>query len=81
MNTWDIYVNARAWQDASVANPASDELSGMLSTTAVGLRETVLDQGSVDVLVAARRVDYEAGRAIIDAADQPVWLRCPTRNG
>ena len=66
VDTWDIYVSARAWQDASVALPSSEELATLLATPAVDLREQVLRQEYGDVLVA-RDVAYEAGRTIVDA--------------
>jgi cell division protein FtsI/penicillin-binding protein 2 len=66
VDTWDIYVSVRAWQDSVVAIPASEELATLLGASAVSLREKVLAQEYGDILVA-RDVEYEAGRTIVDA--------------
>lgn len=66
VNTWDIYVNARSWQDAARSKKATDALATALKLDPAKLRDTVTKSKAVDVLVR-RDVDYETGNAIIAA--------------
>ena len=66
VDTWDVYVNARAWRDAAVAIPASQELGSLLGADPTALRQRVLEQEFGDVLLA-RDVGYEVGKALIEA--------------
>ena len=66
VNTWDIYVNSRSWQDATRSKKATDTLAAALKMDAAKLRDTVTKSTAVDVLVR-RDVDYETGNTIISA--------------
>ncbi len=65
VNTWDIYVNSRSWQEARTQK-SSDALAAALKMDPAKLRETVTKSKAVDVLIR-RDVDYETGNAIIAA--------------
>ena len=65
VNTWDIYVNSRSWQDARTQK-STDALATALKMDSAALRESVTKSKAVDVLVR-RDVDYETGNAIIAA--------------
>jgi cell division protein FtsI/penicillin-binding protein 2 len=41
VDTWDIYVNASVWQDASKAGPASEALGKLLSMDPAAIRTAV----------------------------------------
>jgi cell division protein FtsI/penicillin-binding protein 2 len=64
VDTWDIYVNARAWQDPNRAVEASNQLSRLIPIEASFLRETVANSKSIDVLIS-RDVEYEIGSEIL----------------
>lgn len=66
VDTWDLYVNARAWKSSNVAIPASQEIATIIGGDPVAIRQRVLDHDSGDVLIR-RDVDYEAGRAVVEA--------------
>ncbi len=60
VNTWDIYVNARAWKDVETAKKASADLAPYLKTTAIELTATVAAKESGDVRVQ-HDLSYETG--------------------
>jgi cell division protein FtsI/penicillin-binding protein 2 len=69
VDTWDIYVNASVWQDASKAGPASEALGKLISMDPAAIRTSVTsatqkDPDIVQVLVK-RDVPYAIGTAII----------------
>ena len=66
VNTWDIYVNSRSWQDAARTNKTSESLAAALKMDANKLRDTVTKSKAVDVLVR-RDVEFATGNAIIAA--------------
>lgn len=66
VDTWDIYVSARAWRDSILAIPASQQLATILGADPTVLRQQVLEQEYGDVLVQ-RDVAYEVGRAALEA--------------
>ncbi|MEO6399000.1 MAG: penicillin-binding protein 2 [Tepidiformaceae bacterium] len=73
VNTWDIYVNSRSWQDSARTKKSSDALAAALKVDATKLREMVTSSKAVDVLVR-RDADYETGNAIIAAGLDGVIL-------
>jgi len=80
VNTWDVYVNSRAWRDGADAESASQALAGLLQTdydtgniAAEQIRETVQQSKAVDVLVV-RDIDYEVGLQVISAGIPGVIL-------
>ena len=66
VDTWDIYVNSRSWQDATSSKKSTDTLAAALKLDPARLRETVTKSKAIDVLIR-RDVDYETGNAIIAA--------------
>jgi len=64
VDTWDIYVNPRAWRDDAVASKAAAELAPLLKTTPAELLAAVRANPEGDVRV---RIDlpYEPGLEII----------------
>lgn len=68
VDSWDIYVNSRAWANASDAEEASIELGSVLGRDPAELRAHVLESGLIDVIIA-RDVPYAEGRALLD--EQP----------
>lgn len=74
VDTWDIYVSARTWQDPSRAAAASERLAGLLANdlskpvvSATQVLAKVRESNAVDALIA-RDVDYETGRLILDSS-------------
>lgn len=65
VDTWDIYINARSWQDSVSASTASAIVGKALGIDAAQLRSKVTTSKSVDVLVQ-RDVDYETGKQLLD---------------
>lgn len=65
VDTWDIYVSTRAWEDELVAMPASLALAEALDMDAGALREKVATSELVDIVIA-RDVPYETGLALTD---------------
>lgn len=74
VDTWDIYVNARAWQDPNRAVEASSQLSRLIPVEASHLREMVRSSESIDVLIA-RDVEYEIGSQILHQGIDGVIVR------
>jgi len=66
VDTWDIYINARSWQDSAQASAASTIVSKALGLDASQLRNKVAVSQSVDVLIQ-REVDYDTGKQLLDA--------------
>lgn len=66
VDTWDIYVSARAWRDDDRAMPASELLGAALHLDPITLRETVRQKEYGDVVVA-RDIDFEVGRDLLDS--------------
>jgi len=64
VDTWDIYVNPRAWKDDAVALSASKDLATFLKADATELRETVRAAGQADARVE-HDLAYEQGVALI----------------
>jgi cell division protein FtsI/penicillin-binding protein 2 len=64
VDTWDIYVNPRAWKDPQAAQTASQQLSTVLKADASTLRAEVAAAGQADARVA-QDVEYEKGLALI----------------
>ena len=64
VDTWDIYVNPRAWRDDSLANRAAEELAPLLKTTPAALLATVRANPEGDVRVQLD-LPYTAGLEII----------------
>ncbi|MGE3077345.1 MAG: peptidoglycan D,D-transpeptidase FtsI family protein [Dehalococcoidia bacterium] len=60
VNTWDIYVNARAWKDSGVAQKAAADLAPYLKISAADLTAAVAAQDSGDVRVQ-HDLPYETG--------------------
>ncbi len=67
VDTWDVYVNARAWKDDAVAAKAAAELAPLLKTTAPELIATVRSSETVDVRVQLD-LDYSRGLELIKAS-------------
>ncbi len=74
VDTWDIYVSPRSWQDPARALEASEQLARLLAndvtldhSAASQIREMVRSGGTGDVPVA-RDVDYETGRLILGSS-------------
>jgi cell division protein FtsI/penicillin-binding protein 2 len=65
VDTWDIYVSARAWRDPDAAFRASTVLATTLKLDAAILRGRVAEKGSGDLLVA-RDVPYQVGKELLD---------------
>lgn len=63
IDTWDVYVNARAWRDEAVAVAASTQLAAALGADAFALRRQVREHDSGDILVA-RDVPFAVGREL-----------------
>ncbi|MGE5597586.1 MAG: peptidoglycan D,D-transpeptidase FtsI family protein [Hyphomicrobiales bacterium] len=76
VDTWDIYVNPRAWKDEEKAKSASEALGEALGMDPAALRTTVAE-GSGDVIVA-RDVEYEIGNDILRKSLPGVTLRSNT---
>lgn len=66
IDTWDIYINSRAWEDPADAGEAAGELATILGAEASTLLSTVTESDAHDVLVA-RDVDYEVGNLVLEA--------------
>ncbi len=64
VNTWDIYVSARAWKDEATAAKAAAELAPLLKTTPAALREIVATTESLDARVY-HDLSYETGTDIL----------------
>ncbi|MCK9520408.1 MAG: penicillin-binding protein 2, partial [Dehalococcoidia bacterium] len=77
VDTWDIYVNARAWKDEMRAKTASEELARALETDPAELRARVAAAETVDVLIR-RDVAYEIGKQLLDDSLDGVILRANT---
>ena len=67
VDTWDIYINTRAWKDDDVAVKAAAELAPFLKSSPALLRAQVTASESVDVRVRLD-LDYETGLALIKQA-------------
>ncbi len=63
VDTWDIYVSSRAWKDGAAADRASVELGRLLNIAPSTLRESVEEDGRIDVPVA-RDVAFAVGAEI-----------------
>ena len=63
VDTWDVYVNSRAWKEEIRGTKAAQQLATRLRVNATDLRARVL-KANGDVLIS-RDVDYELGREII----------------
>ncbi|MEX2081904.1 MAG: penicillin-binding protein 2, partial [Dehalococcoidia bacterium] len=66
VDTWDIHVNKRSWENESRAAEASEQLSAFLGIGAAELRQIVAESERYEPLIL-RDVDYESGRLILDA--------------
>lgn len=64
VDTWDIYVNPRAWKDDAVAFKASQQLATLLKTDPVALRARVRASGTADVRIHDD-LNYEIGLDLI----------------
>ncbi|OAI39195.1 hypothetical protein AYO38_01640 [bacterium SCGC AG-212-C10] len=64
VDTWDVYVNKRAWTTPAKIQAASDSLALLLKENAQNLRDTVANSESVDVLIK-RDVEYEVGQQVL----------------
>ncbi len=63
VDTWDVYVNSRAWKDQVKGPKAAQSLAVHLKLNPADLLATV-SKGPGDVLIR-RDLDYETGRAIV----------------
>jgi cell division protein FtsI/penicillin-binding protein 2 len=63
VDTWDIYVSARAWRDDAEAEAASRAIGSALGVDPAALRQQVSEAGTIDVLVA-RDVEYQVGNEL-----------------
>ncbi len=66
VDTWDIYVNPRAWKDDQVALKASQDLASFLKADPLTIRTAVKDAGAADARVK-RDLEYERGLDLIKA--------------
>ena len=66
MDTWDLYIASRVWNDEAAARKASEAIAEATGHDATYLRTLVRESGLVDVLVA-RDVPYDTGKALLDA--------------
>lgn len=64
VDTWDIYVSARAWKDPEAAFRASTILATTLKLDAEILRARVAEKGTGDLLIA-RDVPYDVGNQLL----------------
>lgn len=64
VDTWDIYVSARAWKDPEAAFRASTILATTLKLDAAILRARVAEKGTGDLLIA-RDVPYDVGNQLL----------------
>ncbi len=64
VDTWDIYINARSWQDSAAASAAALTVGKALGLDPTQLRNKVTTSKSVDVLIQ-RDVDYETGKQLL----------------
>ncbi|MFO1378739.1 MAG: penicillin-binding protein 2 [Steroidobacteraceae bacterium] len=64
VDTWDVYVNPRAWKDDAVALKASQDLAPFLKSDPLQLRATVRDAGEADARVK-QDLEYEKGIELI----------------
>lgn len=64
IDTWDVYVNPRAWKDDAVALKASQDLAPFLKADPLELRATVRDAGQADARVK-EDLEYEKGLELI----------------
>ncbi len=64
IDTWDVYVNPRAWKDDAVALKASQDLAPFLKADPLELRATVRDAGQADARVN-QDLEYEKGLELI----------------
>ncbi|MEX1103756.1 MAG: penicillin-binding protein 2 [Dehalococcoidia bacterium] len=67
VDTWDIYVSARAWRDDAEAQTASEALALALGVDAGALRARVAEAETIDVLIA-RDVEFEVGNELSAAS-------------
>lgn len=65
VDTWDIYVNSRAWANEADAIRASERLAQVVDKDPAEIRQTVETSGLIDTIVG-RDVPYEEGRALLD---------------
>lgn len=66
VDTWDVYVSSRAWENGATAERASTELGRLLNLDPARLRASVAKDGRIDVPVA-RDVDFSIGTEIKSA--------------
>ena len=66
MDTWDLYIASRVWNDEAAARTASEAIAEATGHDATYLRTLVRESGLVDVLVA-RDVPYDTGKALLVA--------------
>lgn len=64
IETWDVYVNARAWRDPEVSTAPSAILAERLEMDSGALLTKIAEAETVDVLVA-RDIDYAVGKQIL----------------
>ena len=64
VDTWDVYVNRRVWEDDATALKASADLAPLLKADAAQLRAVVRESDAVDVRVHLD-LNYEAGLELI----------------
>ena len=64
VDTWDVYVNPRAWKDDAVALKASQDLAPFLKADPLELRATVREAGQADARVM-HDLSYDKGIELI----------------
>jgi cell division protein FtsI/penicillin-binding protein 2 len=66
VDTWDVYVNSRAWRDDARAQTACEGLGQRIRQDPAAIRSKVRESQSIDVIIA-RDIDYQAGRELLKA--------------
>jgi stage V sporulation protein D (sporulation-specific penicillin-binding protein) len=80
VETWDLYISARAWRDGLVAARAADTISAATGLGIAEILNSVSGTGTGDVLIA-RDIPYEAGLELIEAdVDGLIMLRNSARS-
>ncbi len=77
VDTWDIYVNARAWKDEMRANKGAAALGRALEMDPAELQAMVANAETVDVLIR-RDVPYEVGKQLLEQGLEGVIFRSNT---
>lgn len=62
IDTWDVYVSARAWRETQRAEPGSKKIGDALHMDAAAVRALV--QGKTGDVLIKRDVDFETGRQL-----------------